>query len=167
MSSTSCSFWYRFSVSCAISFGNSELLYFIHFVKQILNVHSYRRTYMPSSYHIAQELQKYNIPDYRPRQEQYVSLLYIYIDLNLYGVSPDSRKLSRKFVQLSVCDGTAALPLVRQRMANRTRPRSSGLMTHQKRVPDHLVTRLSGTLYFILLPILHLTCIYQKVSLVT
>ncbi|KAJ7714933.1 hypothetical protein B0H14DRAFT_3522854 [Mycena olivaceomarginata] len=26
----------------------------------------YRRTYMPASYHIAQELQKYNIPDYRP-----------------------------------------------------------------------------------------------------
>jgi len=24
------------------------------------------------SYHIAQELQKYNIPDYRPRQEQCV-----------------------------------------------------------------------------------------------
>lgn len=33
---------------------------------------SYRRTYMPASYHIAQELQKYNIPDYRPRQEQCV-----------------------------------------------------------------------------------------------
>ncbi|KAJ3733837.1 calcium transporting ATPase [Lentinula guzmanii] len=31
----------------------------------------YKRTYMPSSYHIAQELQKYNIPDYRPRQEQF------------------------------------------------------------------------------------------------
>ncbi|KIJ65780.1 hypothetical protein HYDPIDRAFT_109790 [Hydnomerulius pinastri MD-312] len=31
----------------------------------------YRRTYMPMSYHIAQELQKYNIPDYRPRQEQF------------------------------------------------------------------------------------------------
>lgn len=29
---------------------------------------------MPSSYHIAQELQKYNIPDYRPRQEQCVDL---------------------------------------------------------------------------------------------
>lgn len=26
---------------------------------------------MPASYHIAQEIQKYNIPDYRPRQEQY------------------------------------------------------------------------------------------------
>jgi len=31
----------------------------------------YRRTHNPSSYHIAQELQKYNIPDYRPRQEQF------------------------------------------------------------------------------------------------
>ncbi|CCO31751.1 phospholipid-translocating ATPase [Rhizoctonia solani AG-1 IB] len=31
----------------------------------------YRRTYKPASYHIAQELQKYNIPDYRPRQEQF------------------------------------------------------------------------------------------------
>ncbi|EKM80737.1 hypothetical protein AGABI1DRAFT_119321 [Agaricus bisporus var. burnettii JB137-S8] len=31
----------------------------------------YRRTYNPLSYHIVQELQKYNIPDYRPRQEQF------------------------------------------------------------------------------------------------
>ncbi|KIY53948.1 calcium transporting ATPase [Fistulina hepatica ATCC 64428] len=31
----------------------------------------YRRTYHPLSYHITQELQKYNIPDYRPRQEQF------------------------------------------------------------------------------------------------
>src|ERR1700734_1006089 len=36
---------------------------------------SYRRTYRPAPYHIAQELQKYNIPDYRPRQEQYVPSL--------------------------------------------------------------------------------------------
>ncbi|EMD33044.1 aminophospholipid-transporting P-type ATPase [Gelatoporia subvermispora B] len=31
----------------------------------------YRRTYRPETYHIAQEIQKYNIPDYRPRQEQF------------------------------------------------------------------------------------------------
>ncbi|KAI0820969.1 calcium transporting ATPase [Irpex lacteus] len=31
----------------------------------------YRRTYKPETYHIAQEIQKYNIPDYRPRQEQF------------------------------------------------------------------------------------------------
>ncbi|KAI8919781.1 hypothetical protein BC831DRAFT_479981 [Entophlyctis helioformis] len=29
----------------------------------------YKRTYDPRSYHIAQEIQKYNIPDYRPRTE--------------------------------------------------------------------------------------------------
>ena len=29
----------------------------------------YQRTYMPRPYHIAQEIQKYNIPDYRPRME--------------------------------------------------------------------------------------------------
>ena len=94
---------------------------------------------MPLSYHIAQELQKYNIPDYRPRQEQYAFLLF---DLTLFMSVPlDSRKLSRKFVPLSVCDGTAALPLVRQKIVNRTRLRSSELMTRQKRVPDRLVTR--------------------------
>lgn len=37
---------------------------------------------MPASYHIAQELQKYNMPDYRPRQEQYVHVLYIYAIVN-------------------------------------------------------------------------------------
>ncbi|KZO96121.1 phospholipid-translocating P-type ATPase [Calocera viscosa TUFC12733] len=31
----------------------------------------YKRTYRPQPYHIAQELQKFNIPDYRPRQEQF------------------------------------------------------------------------------------------------
>ncbi|TPX31714.1 hypothetical protein SmJEL517_g05015 [Synchytrium microbalum] len=29
----------------------------------------YKRTYIPESYHIVQEIQKYNIPDYRPRME--------------------------------------------------------------------------------------------------
>ena len=31
---------------------------------------SYRRTYYPASYHIVQEIQKFNLSDYRPRQEQ-------------------------------------------------------------------------------------------------
>ena len=31
----------------------------------------YRRTYRPLPYHVAQELQKYHIPDYRPRQAQF------------------------------------------------------------------------------------------------
>lgn len=52
--------------------GSSEC----YFLSVILSSHShicisYRRTYQPLPYHIAQELQKYNIPDYRPRQEQF------------------------------------------------------------------------------------------------
>ncbi|WVQ80831.1 hypothetical protein IAT38_002938 [Cryptococcus sp. DSM 104549] len=31
----------------------------------------YRRTYYPASYHIVQEIQKFNLSDYRPRQEQF------------------------------------------------------------------------------------------------
>ncbi|KAK8864519.1 hypothetical protein IAR55_001769 [Kwoniella newhampshirensis] len=31
----------------------------------------YRRTYHPASYHIVQEIQKFNLSDYRPRQEQF------------------------------------------------------------------------------------------------
>jgi hypothetical protein len=34
---------------------------------------SYRRTYHPAPYHIVQEIQKFNLSDYRPRQEQYVT----------------------------------------------------------------------------------------------
>lgn len=65
---------------------------------------------------------------------------------------------------LSGCDGTVALPLARQKMVNKTRLKLLELMTHQKRVPDRLVTRsltLRETMYFIL----H-TCIlpYSNVS---
>jgi len=31
---------------------------------------SYKRTYLPAPYHIVQEIQKFNLSDYRPRQEQ-------------------------------------------------------------------------------------------------
>ncbi len=32
---------------------------------------SYKRTYKPADYHIVQEIQKFNIADYRPRQEYF------------------------------------------------------------------------------------------------
>lgn len=31
----------------------------------------YKRLFMPEPYHIVQEIQKYNLPDYRPRMEQF------------------------------------------------------------------------------------------------
>ena len=37
------------------------------------------------SYHISQELQKENIPDYRPRQEQYVASFDMSVLCNLIG----------------------------------------------------------------------------------
>jgi len=73
-SSILCSFSYLYSLSLVTLSGSSTCFCLWDFPSVNLLPHpSYRRTYRPSSYHIAQELQKYNIPDYRPRQEQYVS----------------------------------------------------------------------------------------------
>lgn len=59
---------------------------------------------MPASYHIAQELQKYNIPDYRPRQEQYV---FFRLLSYLSRVTESSTKIS-KGDQESACCATYA-----------------------------------------------------------
>jgi len=63
---------------------------------------SYRRTYQPASYHIAQELQKYNIPDYRPRQEQYV--LYFLLLVNFISLLP---KVSKSYQESPRCSTSA------------------------------------------------------------
>lgn len=55
----------RFCMEVVSTF-NRDIL--IHYVSELYS--SYQRTYWPQPYHIAQEIQKYNIPDYRPRQEQ-------------------------------------------------------------------------------------------------
>ena len=34
-----------------------------------MNINSYKRMFYPQDYHIVQEIQKFNIPDHRPRQE--------------------------------------------------------------------------------------------------
>ena len=94
---------------------------------------SYRRTYMPASYHIAQELQKYNIPDYRPRQEQYVYREPI-SPLHAHQIlSADSKKLSRKYVLCRGCGGIADSHSVRPKTArNRIRRGLFELTTHPR-----------------------------------
>jgi phospholipid-transporting ATPase len=50
----------------------TSLDYFTRYIMEIVFflIHaSYKRTCMPQPYHIVQEIQKFNIPDYRPRQE--------------------------------------------------------------------------------------------------
>ena len=125
-------------LSCAwrvTTCGSSKCFYTYSEIWEFTVVFSYRRTYKPASYHIAQELQKYNIPDYRPRQEQYVylgpiSTLHAHVAL-LAG----SKKLSRKFVLCRGCDGIAGSLSVRPKTArNKTRRGSFELTTHP-RVP--------------------------------
>jgi hypothetical protein len=93
-----------------------EIVRIIHFSNPylILILGSYRRTYDPRSYHIAQELQKYNIPDYRPRQEQ--SVIAQYFSLPIAQPVTGSRKRLRKSVRSSVCVGIVALRSAKQRM---------------------------------------------------
>ena len=100
-------------------------------------IFSYRRTYMPASYHIAQELQKYNIPDYRPRQEQYVSWV---LTLILYAyVIAGSKKLSRKCALCRGCDEIAGSLSVKPRTArNRIRRDSFEPTTHPRVLRDPL-----------------------------
>lgn len=61
--SLSCPSFSTFATLC----GNSN--YFFGYISLTLYTFSYQRTYIPKPYHIIQEIQKYNIPDYRPRQE--------------------------------------------------------------------------------------------------
>ena len=93
---------------------------------------SYRRTYRPAPYHIAQELQKYNIPDYRPRQEQCVSSSSI---SKLLTPLLDSKKQSRRFGRCNVCAVIAVSLSARPRMRDvKTKQSSSERTIHQNRM---------------------------------
>src|SRR6266550_5448314 len=94
---------------------------------------SYRRTYKPLSYHIAQDLQKYNIPDYRPRQEQYVATICCLI-IDTDSLSGSKRQL-RRFVPYSGCGGTVGLPSARRKpLENKIRRSSFGPTTRQNQM---------------------------------
>lgn len=104
---------------------------------------SYRRTYLPSSYRIVQELQKYNIPDYRPRQEQYVLAYVACYPFSCLMNSSGSKKPSRKSGQRNACAAIVVSLSVRQRTrASRIRPSLSEHTIHQKPVRDPLVIRV-------------------------
>lgn len=96
-------------------------------------IFSYRRTYMPASYHIAQELQKYNIPDYRPRQEQYAYWRPVLILRAHMILSAGSKRPSRKCVLFRGCDETAGSLSVRPKTArNKIRRDSFEPTTHPR-----------------------------------
>ncbi len=133
--------WSHLSASPETLFGNSKslcssLLY--RCSSDEIHLSSYRRTYMPESYHIAQELQKYNIPDYRPRQEQWVftfAILFVEVVIDL---STGFGKLSRRYGLFSDCAETVASPSVKRRMLDgKIKLVSSGLTTHPSLMQNH------------------------------
>jgi phospholipid-transporting ATPase len=65
--STSVSSSFRWLACFGTTYGNSKS----HLgVRGQADESSYKRTYHPAPYHIVQEIQKFNLSDYRPRQEQ-------------------------------------------------------------------------------------------------
>lgn len=109
---------------------------------------SYKRTYMPASYHIAQEIQKYNIPDYRPRQEQSVhSAPFELRTVSSYPcfLPADSKKPSRKYALYNVCGGIVGLLSVRRRIPHgRTSRGLYGRTTPRKQIPGLQVISCRG-----------------------
>ena len=101
-------------------------------------IFSYRRTYIPASYHIAQELQKYNIPDYRPRQEQYVYRKPILILRAHIILSAGSKRPSRKCVLFRGCDEIAGSLSARPKTAQNKIKRDSFEPTTHPRVLRNL-----------------------------
>ena len=89
---------------------------------------------MPASYHIAQEIQKYNIPDYRPRQTQYVICILVMIVLKGLILSFVGFKMpSRKFAPSSGCDEIVALHLARLRILRDRISRGSFVLTTRRK----------------------------------
>lgn len=143
--STLCSFWSHSSVWFATLHGNSKASLLSLFEHSVDLFTSYRRTYMPSSYHIVQELQKYNIPDYRPRQEQSVSFLVLVARYLRKLPYLGFKRPSRKFGQPNGCDETEVSPLVKLRIrVNKIRRSSYARTTHQRLVHDLLDIRLQA-----------------------
>jgi hypothetical protein len=89
---------------------------------------SYRRTYLPRSYHIVQEIQKFNLSDYRPRQEQYVMYSHTFASAYLRLSFIGSKKLSRRFEQPNVCVASVDLLSVKLKVKRKTKKSLSGLM---------------------------------------
>jgi len=81
----------------------------------------YRRTYIPASYHIAQELQKYNIPDYRPRQEQFQKAIK-----KVRAVQRMRRNRGFAFSQTETADQQDQARLIRAYDTSKSHARPSG-----------------------------------------
>ena len=79
-------------------------------------VRSAKRMYYPQTYHHVQEIQKYNIQDYRPRYVGRCNILHI--DANLCPEWSNSKRQSAKCDKSSECGSSAGTPF-RKRTSRR------------------------------------------------
>ena len=76
-----------------------------------------KRIYFPQSYHHVQEIQKYNIQDYRPRYVSpilsYLFLILLFANFTFLPEWNNSRKLSAKSDKSSACASSAVMPFLK------------------------------------------------------
>lgn len=96
-----------------------------------------KRMYYPQSYHHVQEIQKYNIQDYRPRYVKPYGLYSSFTttaNMNLLTAWSNSKKQSAKSAKCSACASSAATLFRKRTRVKRaccrltTRPRSVAAM---------------------------------------
>lgn len=78
-----------------------------------------KRMYYPQAYHHVQEIQKYNIQDYRPRYVPFSPTLISILLLTLPTEWSNSKKPSAKCVKYSVCGNNVDMPFRRQMRVKR------------------------------------------------
>jgi hypothetical protein len=100
----------------------------------LINIPSAKRMYFPKTYHHIQEIQKYNIQDYRPRYALLLSLSF-WPRVRSTNAPPEwnnSKKPSARSGRCSACASSVATPSPRQTSRRRascrptTRPGSGG-----------------------------------------
>jgi phospholipid-transporting ATPase len=69
--------------------------------------------YNPQTYHHIQEIQKYNIQDYRPRYDS-LAILALFRPLTSFPVWNNSKRPSARYAKYSGCESNAATPSLKQ-----------------------------------------------------
>lgn len=136
----------RFCVYPATLHGSSTLILFISlfFEAHANPLNSAKRMYYPQTYHHIQEIQKYNIQDYRPR---YVTLPLGHLFLVIFHANTkcagwsNSKKPSARFGKYNACENSVGMlsrkqTSRRQEYCKRTIPREREVDMEKWRVRD-------------------------------
>ena len=108
--------WHCLCYACWETFhGNSKVICSLIFPEMLIYAHSAKRMYYPQSYHHIQEIQKYNIQDYRPRYIQ-VSIPFLQVTFLTTRITEwsNSRRPFARFDKFNVCANSVVMPSLRR-----------------------------------------------------